>query len=259
MKTTPIPLSLGLALLGLVACVMPPSVFERASWGQTQQHWQDQGRYRQEADETVAAPARAPEPAKLRPESNPQQYITSNDPRAEQVESSPAPAPEPPLYAWDGGVVQGAPQGRVAEQEGTPRGLETPPAGRMHIIELYQQVLDERDALATEVEMLRKTLDQTSVALEAKTKEAQDLTAQVAVLETTRAGLMSDNQDIAARLVQAQIRRLEAEKLLLETRIEIERAKAEEAALAAAAQAKGAAKRTPSPAAPKNEAGEKPE
>jgi hypothetical protein len=38
--------------------------------------------------------------------------------------------------------------------------------------------------------------------------------------------------------VQAQIRRLEAEKLLLETRIESERTKAEDSARAAAAQAK---------------------
>lgn len=243
------------AALLLAACIVPPSVYERASWGRPQaESWQDQGRYRQSEslparDALRADESTPPAPAAVTPTTAAQAppgrtYQTSTDPLAEAQPSAPptARAPEAPLYAWDGGVVDGAPQGRVAEQEGTPRGLETPPAGRMHIIELYQQVLDERDALASEVEFLRKGLEETRVALEARTKESQDLTAQVAALEAARSGLMNDNKDIAARLVQAQIRRLEAEKLLLETRIEVERGKAEEAALAAAAQAR------PSPA-----------
>lgn len=220
-------------LLGLAACIMPPSMYERATWGPPSESWQEQGRYRQAERAPEPEPVRAPELARPKPGPS---YSTSVDPYAELPESVQVPTPEPPLYGWDGGVVDGAPQGRVSEQEGTPRGLETPPAGRMHIIELYQQVLDERDALASEVEILRKGLEETSLALEAKTKESLDLGAQVASLEAAHAGLMSDNRDIAARLVQAQIRRLESEKLLLETRIEIERAKSEEAALAAAAR-----------------------
>lgn len=253
------------AALLLAACIVPPSVYERASWGPPQETWQDQGRYRQTAQparEAVSAleptPTAGTPPAPAAPART---LTTSTDPLAEAQANAPAPAPTPPapLYAWDGGVVDGAPQGRVAEQEGTPRGLETPPAGRMHIIELYQQVLDERDALASEVEILRKGLEETRVALEAKTKESIDLSAQVAGLEAARAGLMSDNRDIAARLVQAQIRRLEAEKLLLETRIEVERAKAEEAAQAVAAQSRpGAAKpRAPSKEPAPSAAGEK--
>jgi len=124
----------------------------------------------------------------------------------------------------------------------------------MHIIELYQQVLDERDALATEVERLRKELDETKLALDAKTRATEDLSARVAALEASYKELSEDNQSIAARLVQAQIRRLEAEKMLLETKIESERAKAEEAASAAAAQQ---LKFTKKPAPKKDEGGSK--
>ena len=264
---SPVVPALASALL-VAACIVPPSVYERASLSPPpqQQGWADLGRYRQAGNEPASmraptnTPTSAPTSVAAQQAAPPREYKTSVDELAEARENAPtvAPTPEPPLYAWDDGVVDGAPQGRVAEQSGTPRGLETPPAGRAHIIELYQQVLDERDALTTEVEGLRKDLEQTRAALETKTKEAQDLTAQVAALEAARAGLTSDNQDLAARLVQAQIRRLEAEKLLLETRIEVEKAKAEEAALAAAQARGGAAKsKAPPKEPPKGE--EKPE
>ena len=114
--------------------------------------------------------------------------------------------------------------------------LELTGRARTHIIELYQQVLEERDVLAHEVEELRANLAETDLALDAKTKAVEELSGRVAALEEAHRTLLADNQSIAARLVQAQIRRLEAEKLLLETRIESERAKAEESARAAAAQ-----------------------
>jgi hypothetical protein len=217
-------------------------MFERASWGPPPEYWQEQGRYRQG---TAGEPgALADDPGAER--SAAQAFepgapagrladMGETDPTGESSETSSAQTSQPPLYAWDGGVVDGTPLGRVSAQDGTPRGPESPPSGRMHIIELYQQVLEERDALAHENQELRRHLDETSLALYAKTKAADDLGAQVAALEEARAALTNDNQAIAARLVQAQIRRLEAEKLLLETRIEAERAKAEETARAAAA------------------------
>jgi hypothetical protein len=229
---------------GLCGCLVPPSMYERASWGPPPDYWQEQGRYRQSNAGEVAPESRpgpeapgAPAPRNL--------DLERTDPMAEGAEQIAAPRELPPLHAWDGGVVDGAPQGRVTPQSGTPRGLETPPAGRMHIIELYQQVLDERDALAQEVEGLRASLEETTLALEAKTEAADDLAARVAALEEMQRALTGDNQALAARLVQAQIRRLEAEKLLLETRIEAERAKAEEAARAAAAQAKSGKTKPP--------------
>jgi len=226
--------TLALLTACLSGCYLPPSMFERASWGPPQEYWQEQGRYRQGE---AGQPAQQP----LDPDAPSGQAPAELDPgRTDPLAEGGTPGSEPPLYSWDGGVVDGAPRGRVTAQDGVPRGVETPPAGRMHIIELYQQVLDERDALAHEVEELRRNLEETSLALDAKTKAADELSARVAALEETHAVLMNDHQAIGARLVQAQIRRLEAEKLLLETRIEAERAKAEEAARAAAAQSKPA-------------------
>jgi len=242
--------SLALVLsLCLAACIVPASAFERASWGPPPDQWQAQGRFRpQDAPCAPTADAAAAQPAPSWPTSS-----LSTDPvfeGQEGVESAKAQEAPPPLYAWDGGVVSGVPQGKVGEEQGTPRGIETPPTGRMHIIELYQQVLDERDALSDEVELLRKNLAQTTQALEAETVKSNDLTARVAALEASQKQLTEENQSIAGRLVTAQIRRLEAEKLLLETRIEAERAKAE---AAQALQAKAGRARASESTPPKGE------
>jgi hypothetical protein len=224
-------------------------MLERASWGPPQERWQDQGRYRQAGhEESVSDDADGAPSARSAPPTDKRAQALAAEEQPVAGEAAPG---EVPLYAWDGGVVDGAPQGRVTAQDGTPRGLETPPAGRMHIIELYQAVLDERDSLATEVERLRKDLQDTQLALEAKTRATEELSARVAALEASYKELSEDNQSIAARLVQAQIRRLEAEKMLLETKLEMERAKAEEAATAAAAQQRSLGKKP----APKKDEG----
>jgi len=228
MKILPVALCASAALTVLAACIVPPSMFERASWGPPPEYWQENGRYR--AEET---------PAPTVSGENAPEGATAEAPAATQA--APAPGGEAPLYSWDGGVVDGAPQG-VSTAKGDPRGLEAPAAGRTHIVELYQQVKDDRDALAEEVELLRKSLEQTTLALEEETRKSDDLGARVAALEVSHREMMEDNQAIAARLVQAQIRRLEAEKMLLETRIELEKQKEIEAAQAAAAARGTAAK-----------------
>jgi len=245
------------ALLFLLsACIVPPSMFERASWGQPPESWQEQGRYRQ-----ATPPGPQPTPELVAGPMPDRTGLASDPTRAAMTQAAPAPdagapapsgtsaapprASEPPLYAWDGGVVDGAPQGRVTEEQGEPRGLE--PAGRMHIIELYQQVLDERDALAAEVERLRAALEQTTLSLEAEVKKSGELETRVAALEEAQRGLLSDNQAMAARLVTAQIRRLESEKLLLETRIDVEREKAQAAQAALERKTGGKARAPESP------------
>ena len=225
-------LSLSVALSLLSGCIVPPSAYERASWGAPPGYWEKDGRYRPApgAEQTAATAAMPQKPELATPSIDP-----SREDATQSAASAPVQTPEAeaPLYAWDGGVVDGAPKGEVRQDTGTPRGLETPPAGRMHIIELYQQVLDERDSLSAEVTLLRKQLEETSLALEARTRTGGELEARVAALEASHKELLEDNHAIAARLVTAQIRRLESEKLLLETRIEMERQKAEAAAQAA--------------------------
>lgn len=232
MKTFPVALSAGLALTVLAACIVPPSMFERASWGPPPEYWQENGRYRaEESPATAGGPENAPEPSSEEPPA----------PSKDAAKTAPPPGGDAPLYAWDGGVVDGAPQG-VTTAQGEPRGVEPPAPGRTHIVELYQQVKDDRDALAEEVELLRKSLEQTTLAFEEETRKSNDLAARMAALEVSHREMMEDNQAIAARLVQAQIRRLEAEKMLLETRIELEKQKEAEAAQAAAAARGPAAK-----------------
>jgi hypothetical protein len=221
---SPVPILLAAAGALLTACLVPPSMMQRASWSAPGDRLSE-GRYRQAPGVT---PTSVPEDPGARPQP------VSTDPATEglaQPTASQAPA-ETPLYGWDGGIVDGSPQGEVLSQAGDPRGLETP-GGRMHIIELYQQVLDERDSLTEEVQLLRGALQETRTALDAETVRAGELETRVASLEAAHRELMEDNQSIAARLVTAQIRRLESEKLLLETRIAVEQEKALEAEQAA--------------------------
>jgi len=214
-------------------------MLERASWGAQPDPWQEQGRYRSSPESAaLVAERQAAEQRLTRPVTDPGPAGEGMGDPAQHAAPS-----EPPLYAWDGGVVDGSPEGRVQPQGGTPRGVEAPPAGRAHIIELYQQVLDERDALAEEVESLRRTLDATQQALQAKSAESESLAMRLEALDAAHKELMGDNQAIAARLVQAQIRRLEAEKLLLETHIDSERARAEELARTATPASKSSSRR----------------
>jgi hypothetical protein len=228
MKYQSILVATGAVLCALAACVMPPSMYERASYPPPAE-----GNDRSRGAYDEADPRYSPH------------SLDRTDPMREGGEIR---ADETRPALRDPGVVASPPQGRVVTEEGTPRGLETPPAGRMHIIELYQQVLDERDALSAEVERLREELDATRLALDGKTAANEDLSTRLASVQAAHQALMADNQSIAARLVQAQIRRLEAEKMLLETRIESERSK-NEIPRAGAAPAKGAASPTKAPAA----------
>jgi len=143
------------------------------------------------------------------------------------------------LYARDGSVISQAPLASQDARTAAPRELESSDGGRMYILELYQKAIDERDALHGELESLRTQMRSVQEALIAS---ESDLDAADVQLEQARAEnkrLLAENVELAARLTTAQIRRLQVEKILLETRIE------ELGALQAAAAA-GAS--TPAPA-----------
>jgi hypothetical protein len=123
------------------------------------------------------------------------------------------------LYGWDGSVVEGQAPGQVTQRSNPGHGLEPTLEGRMHILELYQSVLDERDALASEVQALTKSLEKTDVDLSAARARAAELETKLASEVRARDELQRQNLELSGRLTTAQIRRLEAEKLLLETRI----------------------------------------
>ena len=261
----------------LSGCLLPASVFERASFPNVDpverpDYWQEQGRYRQEpaagdpsrtttVAPTSAAPAGtvAPQPGAPLAAADPSMHTAAqatpgaSQPQRGSMQPLSAPASQQqPLLGWDGGVVDGATQGSVA-QEGEPvRGLEPSATGRMHIIELYQRVLDERDALTAEVDSVNRSLDETNAALAAERTKSADLEVRLAALEESHRRSMEENRELAARLATSQIRRLEAEKLLLETRLEEARARA--AAEAAPADGKPLERRNPAkPAEPKEQ------
>ena len=99
-----------------------------------------------------------------------------------------------------------------------PRGIQTEgAASRPYMLELYQSAVQRGDDLAIEVESLE------SMLVDSENREAE-LAAEVARLEQLVGGLteerdriQSQSFELAERLTTAQIRRLEAEKLLLET------------------------------------------
>jgi hypothetical protein len=127
----------------------------------------------------------------------------------------------------DVGVVPPAPHGKTAVAAPT-HGLEPTESGRLYILELYQDVLEERDALALEVSGLVAELERSQAEVASLHGATSAEQSTVESLRQELALLRAESLDLAARLTTAQVRRLEAEKLLLETRIEMQRAALEE-------------------------------
>lgn len=129
------------------------------------------------------------------------------------------------LYARDGTIVE--PGGPVAGDEGAsvhePEGVA---GSRYRMLELYQQVVDERDALSIEVDRLSADLDASRAEANSLRSELEAARAELEAARAELARLREENRELAGRLTTAQIRRLEAEKLLLEARIEWARLRA---------------------------------
>ncbi|MCC6406158.1 MAG: hypothetical protein IT453_03255 [Planctomycetes bacterium] len=144
------------------------------------------------------------------------------------------PAEPAVLYGRDGKPVGAAPRGAVAEQDQA--------GGRMTLLELYQKSCEERDALLAELELVRADLERTQTALlDAQQRIAGYETSSTSELQSLDA-LRAENLDLAARLATAHIRRMEAEKTLLELRIAM---LAEERAKSVAASDSGAGEHAP--------------
>jgi regulator of replication initiation timing len=150
--------------------------------------------------------------------------IFTDPPQAQSVEP-------PRLYARDGTVVAGPED--VSALEPQRREVGEGASGRMVLLELYQNVIEERDALSLEVTALRAELEKAQAAQRAAEAEALAQTSKVEVLEVERDRLTAEGLELAGRLTTAQIRRLQAEKLLLEHKI------AEQRSRVASAQAEG--------------------
>ncbi|MBK7642485.1 MAG: hypothetical protein IPJ19_05465 [Planctomycetes bacterium] len=155
------------------------------------------------------------------------------------------PVPEtsspPVLYARDGSVVKT--DGRPSTTPAGPAAERSLQEGsRTFMLELYQRAIDEKEALALEIKNLEATLEKSRGELAASIKEKEELQKKHDELETERVRLQDENFDLAGRLVTAQIRRLESEKILLESKIEWQRL----------------AEKTRPASAPREDAGDKP-
>jgi hypothetical protein len=140
---------------------------------------------------------------------------------ADSVDVLPAAAkgselPEPVLYARDGTPVHAA-----SPLQGEPRrealGHDS---SRMYLLELYQKTVEEKDSYAHEIQGLQAMVARAAEVQTALEKERDEARTKSTSLSKDLEQARADNADLAARLVTAQIRRLEAEKLLLEARIE---------------------------------------
>ena len=128
-----------------------------------------------------------------------------------------APPPDP-------GVVSAQDPGIVAPVAAVQRGVQSGEAGRTTILELYQKVLEERDALTQRVSALEADRAKLRQHLRDADGEIEVLAQRIIELEAVRDEQQLQNEDLAGRLLTAQIRRLEAEKVLFETKLEILRA-----------------------------------
>ena len=90
----------------------------------------------------------------------------------------------------------------------------------MYILELYQQAIDEKEALKIEVQALSAALDKANDAIELGATRRAELQKLTEGLRSDVTRLETEGDNLASRLTTAQIRRLEAEKLLLEAKIE---------------------------------------
>lgn len=144
----------------------------------------------------------------------------------------PPEAGEPLLYARDGSVVDtSAP---AQERASAARRDVGGDSGRMYLLELYQQVIDERDELSREVYALRADLDAQSGALGQSQARVIELEGQVRELQARVEQQGQQATDLAARLTTAQIRRLQAERLLLEHKLALQKERDAQAAAQAA-------------------------
>lgn len=164
------------------------------------------------------------------------------------VETAAKAVGEPVLYARDGSVVVGDQPGSITTTGEPTRDVASHAGSRMYLLDLYQKAMDEKDALSIEVKGLNAALAHEQAALEVIAKERDALTAQLRELQSENQRVGAENADLAARLTTAQIRRLEAEKLLLEAQIEWQRAQAADADAARKGRSPASAPRVPSAA-----------
>lgn len=154
----------------------------------------------------------------------PVESFPATEPAAPAKASSPtgwgAQAPPATLYGFDGSPVQGRASGSITEEPQLGHAVQTGDGSRLYLLELYQQAMDSNDELGREVGRLNTALERSEAQSAALAVELRDARTSIAALTEEGERREAQKLELAGRLTTAQIRRLEAEKLLLEATIE---------------------------------------
>jgi chromosome segregation ATPase len=128
------------------------------------------------------------------------------------------------LYARDGSVIGGPGKGTLTVDDGSAnREVGVDSGSRMYLLERFQETVEENESLQFEIQGLAAALDQAEARAAELEKELSELQT-LHLEETTRTKkLEADNLALAEHLTTAQIRRLQAEKLLIEAKIDWQR------------------------------------
>jgi len=125
---------------------------------------------------------------------------------------------EPVLYGRDGQVVSGT--NGTASASAPTHGLEGTEGSRMYLLELYQLAIDEKEGMQLELEAVNAALLRAQEAIGGLETERQELRSANANLVAEHERMAAREVELAGRLATAQIGRLEAERLLLEAKIQ---------------------------------------
>jgi hypothetical protein len=124
-----------------------------------------------------------------------------------QPKTEAAPAEAKPLVGWDGKAVQ--PDDRPLH------GVDTGEGGHSSLLSMYMDTKEEADLLRLELQSLSAMLDKQNQLISQHDAIVAGKDQEIVRLEMDLISSKAAREDLEARLVTAQIRRLEAEKQLL--------------------------------------------
>lgn len=142
-------------------------------------------------------------------------FVSCRAPSASSISSMPI-TPSSTL------VAPAATQTHVLAPVSQGRTLPSPGEGsRSRLLEMHQELARERDKLAAALSASEADRAGLADALDRIGTERADALRELASMRERAAKLEAQNMELAQRLVTAQIRRLEAEKLLLVSRLSV--------------------------------------
>lgn len=133
--------------------------------------------------------------------------VKETEPAGPKPEPQAKPAVEAPLIGWDGKEIKA--------DDRPLHGIDTGEGGHSSLLSMYMDTKEEAELLALEVRTLSDMLAKQEGVIAANDSVVAAKNAEIAGLQMDLLTSEASRADLEARLVTAQIRRLEAEKQLL--------------------------------------------